>query len=134
MEIYRNTAKNIKVYTLGIEKEYRGVSTIYDDDAKTFIYYYYPHYKRMYIIDGTEKELWIPLVENKIRVISVLENNNVVKFNHSFKNVIENKSLFYFPDSFFREIDLIMEQRRWHVSDIMVLFMTYGGNLDDFIE
>jgi hypothetical protein len=132
MEIVRNEEKNIKVYALGIETEYRGVSTVYDDEAKTFVYYYYPQYKRMYVLDGKTASLSIPLVNNKIRVITVLEDQRVVKFNHYFKKVIENKRLFYFPDSFFREIRITMYKKKWLPSDVLSVFLQYGGEICDF--
>jgi hypothetical protein len=83
-------------------------------------------------LDGKKAAVSIPLVNNKIRVITVLEDQRVVKFNHYFKKVIENKSLFYFPDSFFREIRIIMYKKKWRPSEVLSIFLRYGGLISDF--
>ena len=122
MEIFKYTDDFIKLYSTGIETDYRGTSIVYDDTTKTLLYFYYPHFQKLYIIDGTKAETQLANVAEKVRIIAIYRGREVTLFSRYMKQLIKSKELFYMDDDFFVDIMIMLRGKRAPFSDILRIY------------
>jgi len=79
MTFVKEEQKDIKIFCHGQEKRYYGNKIQYREKTKLFIYYYFPDYRGMYILDDSKEESAVPYIEEKIRIIGKLEYSAVTK-------------------------------------------------------
>lgn len=127
MEIIKYSDDFIKVFSAGIEKDYRGTSIVYENMTKTLIYYYYPNHKRLYVVDGKREDWGLPQVIERVRKIAVFYDRQVRLFNRYMRSILKNKSIFYLCDSFFYDLDILLKNSKTKFIDIMILYNKYTG-------
>ena len=66
-----------KMFTQGVELKYKGTSIVYDDRYVTVIYFYWPSFSCVYVVDGLSKTDDVPQVVDKCRKIFRLEGKYV---------------------------------------------------------
>jgi len=125
MEILKYKDEYFKVFSLGIEKEYKGKSIIYENTTKTLVYYYMPNHKRLYIIDGTKEEMSLFNVVEKVRIIGILLDREVKLFTKYLKEIINNNKIFYMDDDFFIDIAITLKAKKPQKTDIYQVFTKY---------
>lgn len=77
MEIFTVSNEFIKIYSKGIEKEYKGKSIIYKDLTTVFVFFYFKGYKKGYIIkDDSINGVELPYIEGKVRIIASVEDKS----------------------------------------------------------
>jgi len=122
MEIYKQKDDFFKVFSLGIEEDYRGTSIVYRNDTKTFVYYYFPNHKRLYIIDGKKEEINLVNIVEKVRIIGILKNREVNYFKKYLKEIIKNQKIFYMNDDFFVDVITVLKSRKPVQSEILQVY------------
>lgn len=93
----------IKLYSYGKETNYFGTSIEYDDKTNTFLFFYYPSYLKIFIVNGLIQKDFVPQVEKKCNIIATFENSNAFKLK-KFISEKNSSDFFYFPPTFFYEI------------------------------
>ena len=131
MEIVPIISEFVKTYSLGIEEHYTGNTIIYNNTTKTFIYYYYVSYTRVYVIDGKGKNTELPQINEKIRVLYYLENAKAMNFLKYTSAWIkkDNKTLFNLNDSFYYDLYALINKKRGLKSDLVQLYKHYSKGL-----
>lgn len=122
MEVFIHKDDFLKMYSDGIEKEYRGTSIVYKDDLKTLIYYYMPNHKRLYVVDGKKEETSLMNVVEKVRVVCLLKDREVSYFSKYLKPIIKSNKIFYMDDDFFMDVAVVLRSRKHGKSDIVQIF------------
>jgi len=122
MEIYIYKDNFIKIFSVGVEKEYRGKSIVYENNTKTLVYYYMPSYRRLYIIDGKREDTHLLNIEEKVRVIGMLENREVNYFTKYLKEMIKSNKIFFMNDDFFIDIIIALKVKRPKKSEIIQIY------------
>jgi len=125
MTVVGYTDPFMKIYSTGIERAYRGTSVEYEDAVKTLIYYYYPNYKRLYVLSGDSPECGMPNVEEKVRIVARFDEKQVWYFNKYLKSIIKNKKIYYLCDEFFLDLEILLGSRRPAYSSVEMLYRRY---------
>jgi hypothetical protein len=123
--------KYLRTYSQGVELEYRGKSIRYSDAHKTFIYYYYREHRRVYVIDGTERNVWLPQIDRAVRVVMEVEDRAVIKFARFTSIALkDNKNILYsLSDVFFHELYILANTGRKNTSEFIQLYNHYRGKM-----
>jgi hypothetical protein len=125
MEIFRHKDDYLKIYSDGVETGYKGSSILYDGKYKTLLYYYYPNYKKLFVLDEKAGERWLTNVTEKVRIVAVFKNRQVVLFNKYLKSIIKNKAIFYFNDEFFLDLMIVLRSKKILYSKILMVYDKY---------
>lgn len=132
MEVEILVSRDVKLFSLGSELKYKGTSIIYDDNKITFLFFYFPNLKRLYIVNGKTKKNSLKQVKEKINIICILDN---IYFNR-FKNFIRDKDinvLYNLPTLFYRELSLFIKKKNYK-KNLNILYNKYSNGVKNGIN
>lgn len=136
MEVEILVSKDVKLYSLGCEIKYKGTSIIYDDNKITFLFFYLPNIKRVYIVNGKLQNSNLVQVKEKINIICTLDD----LYFYRLKKFIEQKGtefLFDLPTMFYRELSILIKQKNYQkklnsLYDKYLIEVKYGINYPNY--
>ncbi len=123
----------VKLYSLGIEKDYTGSEIIYNDDSMTFLFFYYECFVRLYVVNGKKKIINLVQVKEKCNIIINFDDKEARRIRTFIGTKVENKIIFYLPEEFFQKIKLIINDRNWKYK-IENIYKEYLGDYLDGIN
>lgn len=126
MIVYRFNSKFVKLFSLGVQKNYYGNSIEYYDDSISFMFFYYPKFSRVYIMNGIIEKDVIPQVNQKVNIICKFDNRACNRFRIFLNDILrKEKIIFYFPEIFFCQIQVFLEKNKFYKSDLNALYDKY---------
>lgn len=123
--------KYFKLYSSGLEKEYRGKTILYKETAKTAVFYYYDSLKRGYIIaDGGNSSL--PCIDGQIEILSKYDGTFCRRFRKILKECEKKigNEIYTYPDIFYRKLEILIKDKKWNMAKTVsfcINFQKYYG-------
>lgn len=111
-----NILKNdyVELNSFGVEKDYQGSYIEYEDSTVTLLYFYYPHYLRVYAVNGLQKKDNLVQINEKINIICYFDKKKARRLKKLILDVFpKNNDIYYFHSLFFRELYVLLERKHY---------------------
>jgi len=131
--IYPFSSEEVKLFSLGIEKNYFGTSIEYYDYSNTFLYFYYPKYLKLYVINGVKSVSNIPCVEGLCNLIVTYEDGFARKIKKFIEEKKDEKYIYFMPPVFFRLL-LAFEHKKKVNEHLNILYENFKRKLINGVD
>lgn len=126
MKINKLDEKFVKLNSFGYEKNYGGTYIEYFDFTKTFLFFYYSNFLKIYIVDGKKKTSDLVQVEGKCNIILSFQDIYAYRFKYFYEKILteEERSLIPFMDDnyFYRLKFCIFKKKNWRINAFILKY------------